>query len=35
MGAGTEESMPDVERILLERNVPIPLRDGTTTYANV
>ena len=27
--------MPDVERILLERNVPIPLRDGTTTYANV
>ena len=27
--------MVDVERILLERNVPIPLRDGTMTYANV
>ena len=27
--------MVDVERVLLERNVPIPLRDGTLTYANV
>ena len=27
--------MVDVEQVLLERNVPIPLRDGTVTYANV
>jgi hypothetical protein len=27
--------MPEVERILLERNIPIPMRDGVVTYANV
>ena len=27
--------MPRVKRVLVEKDVPIPLRDGTTTYADV